>query len=307
VTGTGDTRAGTLGSRVALSVPWVAAATTLQMVRRPSDPPPWDSLFAEDGAVFLEGALNNKLPAPLFDSYNGYLHLVPRAIAELTVLFPLESAPLVMSLAASLTVAALSLLVYRASASWLPSPYLRAALAFAFVLLPVATGSEAGASAAYVGWYWLYACFWVLVAPPSGRAWLALASGVALLTALTTPLAVVLVPVAVAAAALRRDRHSVAVAGALAAGLAVQAVARSGEAARVGSEAGDLLPLLGERVSGGLLVGDRFVGDLVNGSLGSVFGGVCSVAVAAASRSASGVRGRGPPWSRALCSAPRSS
>jgi hypothetical protein len=264
---------------VALSLLWVGAATLLQMVRRPTDPPVWDSLFAEDGSVFLEGALNNTLPAPIFDSYNGYVHIVPRAIAEVAALFPIESAPLVMSLLASLTVAALSLVVYHASAAWLPSPLLRGALALAFVLLPVATGHESGASAAYVSWYWLYACFWVLVGPTGGRAWLVLASLVALLTALSTPLAVVLVPVAAAAVAIRRDRHGVVVGGALVGGLAVQAIARTGDPARTGSEAGDLVPLFTERVAAGLVAGDRFAGDLLNGAIGSVFGWACLVVV----------------------------
>ena len=59
----------------------VAALTALQMVRRPSAPPVWDSLIAEDGKIFLSQALSQHFVDSLGTSYQGYLHTVPRVIA----------------------------------------------------------------------------------------------------------------------------------------------------------------------------------------------------------------------------------
>src|SRR5215218_5191631 len=50
-------------------------------------------LWAEDGAVYLSGAVHNGFGGSLFDTYATYLVLVPRAIAELADLLPLADAP----------------------------------------------------------------------------------------------------------------------------------------------------------------------------------------------------------------------
>src|SRR6266516_4708883 len=59
----------------------VLALTALQMFRRPSAPPVWDSLIAEDGRIFLSQAISQHFLDSLATSYQGYLHTVPRGIA----------------------------------------------------------------------------------------------------------------------------------------------------------------------------------------------------------------------------------
>jgi hypothetical protein len=63
----------------------------------------WDTIWAEDGAIFLSDALT----APggsLFEVYGGYVHPVPRIVAAVASWLPLEHAALVFALAWALVV-----------------------------------------------------------------------------------------------------------------------------------------------------------------------------------------------------------
>src|SRR4051794_5854160 len=70
---------------------------------RSSGVPVWDTIWAEDGTVFIQGALDKSLPDALFTPYAGYLHVPARLLAAVTVVFPPERWALV---AAVLAVAA---------------------------------------------------------------------------------------------------------------------------------------------------------------------------------------------------------
>src|SRR5205807_6277378 len=106
-------------------------------------------------------------------SYQGYLHTAPRLIAKAATWFPLDQAPLVMSLLATLLVSALAVYVFNASAAWIASPILRAVLALAVPFIPV-TARELSVTASNLHWYPLYAAFWAVLCPWRTRGWLAL-------------------------------------------------------------------------------------------------------------------------------------
>lgn len=123
------------------------------------------SLWAEDGTVYFSGAVHSGFGGSLFDTYATYLVFVPRAIAEVADLFPLQDAPAAVSILSAAIVALSGLVVWLATAGLIESPYLRAGLAAATVLAPVG-GLESTASAAYVPWYMLFASFWILLWRP---------------------------------------------------------------------------------------------------------------------------------------------
>jgi hypothetical protein len=257
----------------------VCVLTWLQMVRRPSDPPAWDSLYVEDGQVFFGQALSQHFWDSLATSYLGYLNTVARAVSEVATWVPLESAPLVMALLTSIVVALLSAYVFRASAAWIASPVLRAALALSVALAPVTARDIAG-TVANLHWFLIYASFWAVLCPWRNRAWLAASSAVVGLAILSDPLTALLLPFAVVVAVRDGRRDAWALPGVMLLGLIVQLVLRDEGAERVGGVDVAALPrIFAERVTSSVVAGDRYLYDLFGGRTGSVFAWASLVAV----------------------------
>jgi hypothetical protein len=178
-------------------------ATLLQMLRVGWSPS-LHSLWAEDGAVYVSGAVHNGFGGSLFDTYATYLVFVPRLLAEVADLFPLQDVPAVLTVLACAVVALSGLIVFVASRGLIESPYLRGGLALLTVLAPVG-GLESTASAAYVPWYMLFATFWILLWRPRTTL-VALGAGVfALLTGMSSPGVWFFIPLALLRTLASRD------------------------------------------------------------------------------------------------------
>jgi hypothetical protein len=250
---------------------WVVVMAWLQMVRRPTDPPAWDSLYVEDGQIFLGQAISQHFWDSLATSHLGYLNTVARAITEVATWAPLEGAPLVMSLLTSLLVALLALYVFVASGAWIASPVLRFVLALAVVLVPV-TGRDIAGTVANLHWYLIYASFWAVLSPWRSRTWLAVSTAVVLLGVLSDPLCGLLLPFAIVLAVRAGRREAWALPGAMVFGLIVQLILRDEAAERIGGVEWAVLPrLFAERVTSSLVAGDRYLYDLFGGRTGSLF------------------------------------
>jgi hypothetical protein len=164
------------------------------------------SLWAEDGAVYLSGAVHNGFGGSLFDTYATYLVFVPRAIAELADLLALGDAPAAISVLSGAVVALSGLVVWWATAGLIENPYLRGALAALTVLSPVG-GLESTDSAAYVPWYMLFASFWVLLWRPRTTGGAVFAGLFVLATGLSTPGVWFFIPLAILRTLAVRDRR----------------------------------------------------------------------------------------------------
>lgn len=182
-----------------------ALAVILQLLRvGPTEA--LDSLWAEDGQIFLQGAINGGFLHSLFQTYAGYLVFVPRLIGETGGLVPLRDAAAAIAIASGLVVAISGLVVWFASAALIRNPYLRGTLVALTILSPVAN-LESVASGAYVPWYMLFATFWLLLWRPRS-AGAAGAGGVfALATGLSSPGVWFFAPLAVLRSAAARDRR----------------------------------------------------------------------------------------------------
>lgn len=248
-------------------------ATAVEMGRQ-SGVPAWNSLWAEDGAIFLADALNRSFLDTVFEPINGYMLLVPRIAAEIVVLFPLTDAARITALIGSFVVAAVAVFVYDASSVALRHRAPRIVLACGVVLVP-AGGFETTANLANLHWYLLFACFWALVSAGQTAGRLTARTLFAVAAPLSDPLAILLVPIAF----LRfgaRTRADLVPKLSFAAGLAAQAVVvmrappDSSDAITTTFNISDLAPIFGVRVAGSFLVGDRFL-DLAWNTLGSAF------------------------------------
>ncbi|HSC20105.1 MAG TPA: hypothetical protein VLC07_00070 [Solirubrobacterales bacterium] len=164
------------------------------------------SLWAEDGVIYLSGAIHSGFGGSLFDTYATYLVFVPRGIAELADLLPLADAPAAMAVLSGAVVALSGLVVWWATAGLIENPYLRGALVALTVLSPVG-GLESTDSAAYVPWYMLFASFWVLLWRPRTSGGAIFAGLFVLATGLSTPGVWFFIPLAILRTLATRDRR----------------------------------------------------------------------------------------------------
>ena len=210
--------AGRRAARAAVSLIAVAAGAAALLLRI-AGRSPLTTIWAEDRTIFLVQALAS--PWHLFASYAGYLQLLPRLIAQLVAFLPLPEAAAAFAIAGAVIASAVALFVFYASAGHIHSAWLRAMLAAAVLLLPVAP-LEIADSGVNTPWYVLFALFWAALWRPSTRRAMALAALIGLLAGASTTLALALAPLfLVRIAALRRPREHAVTAG-YAVGLVLQ-------------------------------------------------------------------------------------
>jgi hypothetical protein len=219
-----------------------------------------NSLWAEDGQVFLQGALTNSVKV-VGSEYAGYLVVFERLVAELASALPLRDAPVVFSGMAALFAGFSGLAVWHGSAGHITNPYLRATLAIVTVLVPVG-GLETIDAASYASWYMLFASFWLLVWRPRTDLGAVLAALFIALTALSNPEIWFLLPLAVLRTVVVRDRRdAIPVAGFwIASALQAVAVLRSSYEGVEALWTHDIWTVVMQRVVDGSVLGLRIGG-----------------------------------------------
>ena len=205
-----------LGYGAAVAIGWL-----LLLLRQPGVPA-IDTLWAEDGAVFLSDALIQPFGELLLKPQAGYALVVPRVIAEIASRLPLDLAAVTMSGGSALLLSMLASFVHRASSS-IQDAAARLVVASSVILLPVAA-SEATNNATNLHWFLTFAAFWALVWVPDRWTLRLLAATVVAIAGLTDPLTLLLLPIVAMRLLAVRRRADHAVTVAWAAGLGVQLV-----------------------------------------------------------------------------------
>jgi hypothetical protein len=249
----------------ALAVLATALGTVLLLWRQPGAGA-LDTIWAEDGSVFLSQATQHGFWASLVTSYAGYYHLLPRLLAGVAAAAPASAAATVLAVEAAVCTAMIAVLVYLASAGHLASRLPRLVVAAYPVLLPLGMGDLPN-SIANLHWPGLFALFWVLIWTPRGRTGRLVAVATVLLVTGSDILTVVFAPLALLRLLTRpRERHAVVLTGALLAGVGVQVLGRL-----IGASSRTLTPdavavLRGYGLRGvpPALLGERFLGSDVD-------------------------------------------
>jgi hypothetical protein len=184
--------------RVFVAVAYVlalVAGSGVELLRQPGTPA-WDTIWAEAGSIFYAQAKALPFWETFTKPYAGYMHAVPRIIAEVAVALPLRDAAAALAIAAAATVSALALIVFRLSADVVERKALRVALAATVLLLP-AGGTETLNSVADLHWYLDYTAFWLILFRPKTWAGSALTAAGLALAVMSDPLVVLLTPMLV--------------------------------------------------------------------------------------------------------------
>jgi hypothetical protein len=201
-----------LSPSVAIILQVVAVAVgSVVILLRVAGIPAWDGIYAEDYGVFFPQALEH--PWHLLTPDGGYIELLPRLIAQFVTYLPLPYAAHAFALIGAIISCLSALFIFHASAALIRSPWLRGVLAVSLLLLPVAP-IEIVDSGVGSPWYLLIALFFATLWRPKSRTGMAVVAILAFMTAASTILSVVLVPLLVARAiALPRIREHAVTAG----------------------------------------------------------------------------------------------
>jgi hypothetical protein len=207
------------GMSAAVQVAAVGIAAIAMLLRVPGRPA-WRTIFGEDYFWFLPQAIQHPWH---WGQYAGYVQVAPRLIAQVVSYLPLADAARAFALAGAVVAAGGALVIFHASAGHVFSVPLRALLAVALVLLPIAPMELIG-SGVETMWYLLPVVFWAVLWRPRTRPAMGVAAAVGFLAMASNILAVLLAPLVVARLyALRRPREHAVTAGWLA-GCLVQAI-----------------------------------------------------------------------------------
>jgi len=160
---------------VAIQVAAVCIGTVVLLLRI-AGVPAWDSVYAEDRGVWLPDALAH--PWHLLVLFGGYEQFMPRLVGQLVSYLPLVDVAVAYALAGAGIAALCALFIYHAMDGWIRSPWLRALVGAALILLPLAP-IEIADSAVGSPWYVLAALFFGLLWRPKSWAGMTAAALVA--------------------------------------------------------------------------------------------------------------------------------
>lgn len=189
-------RAGPWGPPRLLLAAAAAAVAAAGQLARQATILPWHTMWAEDGSRFFTNAWLLPFGETVLLDIHGYILVLPRLLAGLSLLAPPEWAAAIFAAAAAAVTGVVAVTIYRAASGHIVRWPLRALLAGLVVLSPVA-GAEVLNNLANLQWYLALAAFWMLLWQPStgpARVWQGAGLG---LTALSAPIAVVFTPLAV--------------------------------------------------------------------------------------------------------------
>ena len=185
----------TSGNRAAIGLFLFALAVVLPLFRQ-SGTTTWNSLWAEDGAIYFQQAYEQGGLAVLFRGWNGYLQLPPRALGAVSTFVPVRDLAVFCAVSAQIVNATLAVFVYWASATWIRSRLLRVALASLVVLVP-ALGYENTATITNTIWTFAAVAPWALLSSAERRTAVVARSAVAFLAATATPLTLIYLPLGI--------------------------------------------------------------------------------------------------------------
>ena len=153
------------------------------------------NFYAEDGASFFNDARSFGLFESLKEPVAGYFHLIPRLIGAVSAQVPITKAPLMTGLLVLLIMAWVNMTIYLASSQMLNVRWHRALLALSVTLFPI-VGFESISNSANLHFILVCASMVVLMGAQQTSGRRLNDSVLVIVTGLSTPLALALLPVA---------------------------------------------------------------------------------------------------------------
>jgi hypothetical protein len=180
------------------------SAFSIIVLRRPDailNPQFW----AEDGALWYANAYNDGIRSVLIPQ-NGYLQTISRIVAAIAQFLPFEWAPLIFNgVAIFIQILPVIFLLSSRFSALIPNRYNRIFFSILYLALP--NSWEIHANLTNAQWHLALLAFMVIVAKPDTRpVWRCFDTGVVLLSGLSGPFSILLVPIAAIRIWLDRER-----------------------------------------------------------------------------------------------------
>jgi len=209
--------------KVVVAVLAVAVGTVVSLART-TGTGPFQSIWEEDARDLLTQALMRPGAFNLVKPFVGYFQLLPRLMGEVAAFVPISWAAAALSLQAAVSTALLALCVYVASGAHLRHPLPRLLVSAPLLFAPTAENflSEIYNRPVCLQFFLVYAVFWLLLWVPARRSGRLVMAGIVGLTAVSTFLVVICIPIALLRLYVRRDRWSLAMAAFLVGGALIQ-------------------------------------------------------------------------------------
>lgn len=267
--------------KAALVVGALVAGTVASILRQPG-PGALDTVWAEDGEIFLTQAVRDGAGA-FTTSYAGYYHLVARIVAAVAALLPPAQAAAALAIGAALVTTGFAIAAYALSGEYLSSTVARLVVSVPVAVLPMAQNDVLN-SPANLHWTGLYVLFWFLLCRPTSMAGKVLSCAGIVLVVGSDILTGVYLPLVAFVLWFHRDRYAVAKAVAFVIPLAVQVLGLlTGASEREGLAPDPVRAVTGFvlRAVPTALFGERWVGTTVGGR-SLVFAGLAWLLIGAA-------------------------
>lgn len=125
-------------------------------------PSAFTKIYAEDGAVALQGALDKSFPSDLFAPVGGYSDIILRTAGRIGTFFPLSTVSIYFFFFNTLLLTFIFAVVYQVSESFLNSKFTRAVLASSLILIPIGSFESIG-NVANLHFYFMSACLPIFI------------------------------------------------------------------------------------------------------------------------------------------------
>jgi hypothetical protein len=195
----------------------VVAGALTSLGRVPYGPGVLNTIWAEDGSNFLTDALYRNEFKMILRPHNGYFVMATRALAIPASWMPIEWGPALLTIEAALVTGLMAVGVYLASHQHLRHPLARLIAAAPIVAVPVGENVAAAASnnVATLQFAAVYTALWMVLWVPKRRASQIVAVLAVLAVAMSTFLAVILLPLALLRLYMRRGLAELVMVGGL--------------------------------------------------------------------------------------------
>lgn len=227
--------------------------------------------WAEDGRVWYADAYNHGVVYSLFTPVAGYYQTISRLVACFTQLFPLAYTPVIFNLAAiSAKILVVNFLLSSRLSNLIPSLPIRALIAFVYLALP--HSHETNANLTNAQWHLALLSFLIIVAAPSEKTlWKMFDVAAVLISALSGPFCLLLLPLAAVKFFKKREKWTVVLLVILIVSSIIQ-ISSIATAERVtqqplGATAGLFLKIIGGHLFVCSIGGEKFYHRIINGSL----------------------------------------
>jgi hypothetical protein len=227
--------------------------------------------WAEDGKVWYADAYNRGVIYSLFTPVTGYYQTISRLVACFAQIVPLAYAPLSFNLTAiSVKILVVNFLLSERLAKLIPSFAGRALIAFFYLAMP--HSYETNANLTNVQWHLALLSFFIIIAGPSGRMlWRLFDCALVLISALSGPFCLFLLPIAVILSWKRRQPHMFVLLVILSVGAMIQVsallISPRPSVQPLGATVGLFLKIVGGHLFISAIIGERGYSWLINHSI----------------------------------------